>query len=1092
MFSNKVLLSFIALFLFSLSFRESTSYFEKRSSQQSGLSFINTIPPVEDNYNYASNGNGIGVADFNNDGLVDIFFSSNNSTNKLYLNKGEFRFEDISTAANIEGNGFWGAGVSVVDINADGWMDVYVSHSGLYKEADKLVNQLFINKGLRNGQPYFEEEAAQWGLALPGTHTTQTTFFDYDKDGDLDAFVLNHSTKNYVKIQSAALFHAEKDTTSSNLLLKNIGGSFINVTEEAGLVFSSVNFGLGVVVTDLNNDGWEDIYCTSDFEERDFCYLNQKNGTFKEVLEKSFQHVSFYSMGVDAGDINNDSRMDLVTLDMLPETNERQKLILANESLDKQLTLQKNGFYYQYVRNMLQVNQGIDQNGLMHFAEVGQLAGISNTDWSWSPLYLDFDNDGKKDLFVTSGYAKDYANMDVLNDYTRTIQPVQNDKDKYPELKLAPKLFRNEGGVRFADVSKIGGFTEGHVSTSCVYADFDNDGRVDLLYSNLNAPPSLYRNRSTTNNYLKLSLKHAGHNKNAIGAKVIVKTTDGSQVQEVQPVRGYQSSQDIRLNFGLQKAEAADVEVIWPDGKRSEWKKLKANQHLTLSSEAAKAAVPASSSSYVYRLASGNAFDSFSHIENKYIDFKHQYTVPYILSRVGPAVAQADINGDGYPDFYQGGAKGYAGQLLLSKTASTFTKQTPESFIADKDFEDVAAVFIDIEKDGDYDLYVASGGTDYPAGSSYYQDRLYLNDGKGKFLKLKTGLPDLTASSKGVVTPLDYDRDGDEDLFIGGYTVPGHFGMFPRSFLLKNESTKDSIAFKDVTDGVGGDLKYAGMITGVQTADWNGDGHVELFVSAEWTNCKLFINRNGKSFHDYSQEAGLLGQNGLWSALKVLDIDQDGDLDMIVGNAGINNQFQVSASSPMRTYMADLNRTGKPSSIVSYYINGKEYPLYFRDEFLEEAFAFKQKYPTFTQYAKADIQSLFQGTSSPPFAAMEINNLQSGVFVNEQNKYHFVPFDNTVQTSRVNVIEAWDSNKDGLPDLLLAGNFYGNRTRFGRSDALPPLLLQNKGKLQYTYMGPDKTGLFLWQQTKSAALLNGGRQLLFFNNNSTPVLYEKN
>ncbi len=1128
----KALLPLVGTVLIFLSFRDNNPWYVKINPAHSGIDIINAIPDSTENYIYASNGNGIGAGDFNNDGLIDVFFSSNNSFNKLYLNKGDFKFEEISDAANIKGNGYWGSGVSVVDINDDGLMDVYVAHSGPYSKPQQLANQLFINKGLRNKLPYFEEEAEKYGLALPGSNTTQASFFDFDKDGDLDVFILNHSTKNFVKIQSASMFRKTVDSTCSNQLLRNDRGRFTNITKEAGLIFSSANYGLGVVVSDLNNDGWDDLYATCDFEERDFCYINQKNGTFKEVLESSFKHISFYSMGVDAGDMNNDGRMDLVTLDMMPESNERQKIILANESIDKFLTLERNGFYHQNVRNMLQVNAGLDDKEIMHFAEAGQLAGISNTDWSWAPLFFDYNNDGLNDLFITTGYAKDYSNLDVLNNYGNQVvnpgqlgaqsapgtqsapvklsesgkQPapsnsLQTLKQSYPDLKLPVRLFKNNGSLSFSEISASTGFTELKISGACIYADFDNDGRMDLLYSNLNEAPSLYKNSGATENYLKISLIGKKGNRNAIGARIKIKTVSNEQIKDVQPVRGYQSSQDPRIHFGLGNSINTDIKITWPDGAVTDLKSVKANQHIIIDQSKehsnkdvilSKGKIGAPGPQFAYSRSEQTTFNNAGHTENNYVDFRHQYTIPYMVSAVGPAVAKTDLNNDGYPDFFQGGAKGFAGQILISKGSEGFETRSPQCFRDDLEYEDVSAVFIDADKDGDMDLVVASGGTDYEKGSEFYQDRLYLNDGIGNFKRGVNGFPVTNESSKGVVISSDFDKDGDTDLFIGGYTMPGNFGVTPRSYLLRNDSKKDTIVFTDVTDRYASAAKYAGMITSAQWADINGDGFEELFLAPEWTNCRVLQNNEGKKFADVSRKSGLTGINGLWSSVNVNDIDGDGDLDIIAGNAGRNLQLKASKQEPIRFYIADLNASGKSNPVISSFIKGKEYPIYFRDEFLEEAFTLKQRYPTFQDYAKADITHLFAGSMNAPMPVYEVNELRSGIFIQKEGRFEFSPFSEHVQVSRINTIEVFDSNKDGRKDLLVAGNFYGYRKRFGRSDAMSPLILEQDASGKFIVNGPDKTGLFLWEQTKSASVINDGSKLIFFNNNSKPVLYEKN
>jgi hypothetical protein len=753
--------------------------------------------------------------------------------------------------------------------------------------------------------------------------------------------------------------------------------------------------------------------------------------------------------------------------------------------------MQREGYYFQYVRNMLQINSGVDANGLMHFSETGQLSGISNTDWSWSPLIFDFNNDGQKVLFITSGCMRDYADMDLQNNFHNAGGTGKTGKDQYPPLRLPSRLFRNTGSARFAEELPWSREAVPEVSGAAIYADFDNDGKMDLLYSNLGSEPSLYRNETLEkNHYLKISLKGNAGNLNAFGTKVIVSHGNVRQVAELQPVRGYQSSQDARLHFGLGAGKEVSLKLIWPDGTVQELKQVKTNQHLTIiqgtgvkEQEAPK--------QWLYAVKKDSTLDAAAHKENPFIDFKYQYTIPYAVSAGGPAIAEGDINNDGHPDYYLGGAMDQAGVLLLSKGNKGFEKRTQAAFEKDRAFEDVASALFDMDGDGDLDLYVASGGVEHFEMDSFYQDRIYINDGKGNYSCTAGTLPSLRDCSKGAVAPGDYDQDGDLDLFVGGYTIAGKFGLHARSFLLRNDSQNGLVQFTDVTDRAGAELKYAGMVTSASWADWDKDGYPELFVGAEWNSVRLFSNNKGK-LKDHSHHSGLGGHTGLWSAISIADMDGDGDLDILAGNAGMNLQLKASASFPLKVYMADINETGKPEPLVSHYIGEKEYPIYFRDEFLEQAYRFKSRYPTYREYAKADMDHLFEGMMMQPFASMQVNTMQSGIFINTNGSFRFQPFPEEVQRSRINAIKLVDQDKDGKKDILVAGNFEGYRMRYGKSQALTPLIIRWSGANDFTILGPAETGFFHWGYVKQIAASSDGSRIIFFNNNSKPVLYERN
>ncbi len=1079
--------------------------FTLMNERQTGLSFINTITENDSlnvlKYEYLYNGAGVGTGDFNKDGLTDIFFSGNLTPNKLFLNTGNFRFKDITRQSAVQGNGTWSTGVSIADVNGDGWPDIYVCHSGKYEDPKKLSNELFINQGLSNGMPSFKEMATAYGLDAPGTQSTQAAFFDYDLDGDLDMFLLNHSNHTYNPLLNTRKIRSTPHLYFGNRLFrndKNTAGEMIfkDVTAEAGIINHALNYGLSVTISDVDQDGWPDIYTTSDYSEKDCFYVNNKNGTFTESVEKSFAHISKYSMGADIADYNNDGRPDIFTLDMLPEDNHRQKLLKGPDEYDQYHLLLDSGYYHQQMRNMLQLNQGKDQQGNTRFSEIGQLAGVSNTDWSWAGLFADFDQDGWKDLFVSNGYLRDYTNLDFLK-YTVADAKIAAAKqghqnfqtydlvNKMPANKLSSYIFKNNRDLGFSNRTREWGLYKPAVSNAAAYADLDNDGDLDLIVCSNNQPVSLYRNNlneSNARHYLTLRLSGNGGNTGAYGAKVVLTTTDGlTQWLELYPVRGYQSSCTQDLLFGFSAAQSIQqLKVIWPGGNETIMQDVKPDQLVKLYE---KDATPSTSSHLnkkkkLFTDISATAGISFIHRENDFIDFKQEVLLPYQLSRQGPALAKADVNGDGLEDLFLGGAISQPGTIYLQTATGNFTEAKQHAFTADAESEDVNALFFDADMDKDNDLYVVSGGNEYGDGSPEYQDRIYINDGKGNFEKSKDALPVMT-SNKQAIACADIDLDGDIDLFVGGRGLPGSFPLHSKSYLLRNDSKQGTIRFSDITDDAGGGLRSPGMVTVASWVDLNSDKFPELLIGGDWMPLMLFENKSGKLVNT-SEKAGLLKTSGMWSAMLPADVDDDGDIDFILGNCGLNNPFKASPSAPMAIYAADFDDNGSIDPLVTYYVQGKSYPMASRDELLDQIPALRKKFIKYADYADAGIPDIFSKEKINSALLFKCEQLASGILLNKgNNEFVFNAFPMQAQFSRVNAIQWKDFDDDGKPDILLAGNFFPYRVQSGSSDAGLGVLLQGKGKGLFEPVDSFVAGCYIDGDT---------RNMIYLDNISGPVL----
>lgn len=1081
-----------------------------------GLKFTNTVR--EDDslhvlvYEYLYNGHGIGIGDFNNDGLQDVFISGNATSNKLFLNKGGLSFDDVSKAANVRGNGTWSTGVSVADVNGDGLADIYVCHSGKYPEA-KLANELFINKGTTNGLPRFEESARRYGLDAPGTQSTQAAFLDYDKDGDLDMFLLNHSVHTYYAFLNTKRIRATPDFRYGNRLFRNDtrhpaepkgadAQLFTDVTQDAGIINNPLNYGLSVNVSDINQDGWPDIYTTSDYSEQDCYYVNKRDGTFEQSLEKSFHHISKFSMGADIADFNNDGLPDVFTLDMLPEDNHRQKLLSGPDMYDQYHLLLDSGYYRQHMRNMLHLNQGKDSNGNIRFSEIAQLAGVSNTDWSWSALFADFDGDGWKDLMVTNGYLRDFTDLDFLkytmpdaqlqaasqgNQNFRTYELVK----KMPSNKLGNYLFKNNGDLTFSNVSQKWGFDNPSISNAAAYADLDNDGDLDLIIGQNNEPVQLFRNNSDQKNrWLQVQLKGEGANRFGIGTRLRLYAGGEVQYLEQYPVRGFQSTVTPVLQFGVPSGAIDSLVVEWPYGKKSVLRKVKPGQSLVLAE--ADAAVDVRSSEHqlkqtVFADSPAHEQISFRHMENEFVDFQVEVLMPYQLSRMGPALAKADVNGDGHEDVFIGGAIGQAGALFLQGPDGRFTTSANNPWKADAASEDVNALFFDADNDKDQDLIVVSGGNEYEDGAIEFQDRLYINDGKGNFARAQNALPEMR-SNKHAIASGDFDQDGDRDIFIGGRGKSGFFPMASPSYILRNDSQNHEVLFTDVTDEINPAVRLPGMVTVASWSDLDADGFPELVIAGDWMSCMLFKNEKGK-LKDISQAANLSDTQGQWSALLLEDIDGDGDKDMVMGNCGLNNQFKASGAQPMTIHVKDFDGNGNLDPVTSYFIQGKSYPMASRDELLDQIPILKKKYIKYKDYADATLESIFDKNQLDGASVLKCTISESVVFINNGD-LTFAKRDLPIETqfSKPHSILADDYDDDGHTDLLLFGNFFPYRTQLGESDASFGLFLKGTGKGTFEPMLPANSGLFADGDVRGAVQIknaSGQTKLVIAKNDDT-------
>lgn len=1044
------------------------------SSEQTHIDFQNVIEEgLNTNvlmYEYFYNGGGVAVGDVNGDGYDDLYFTSNMQENRLYLNQKNMQFADITAQAGVAGRpGPWKTGTTMVDINADGKLDIYVCHSGnLHPE--KKVNELFINQGNNaQGIPTFTEEAARYGLDSPAS-STNAYFFDADKDGDLDVFLLNHNTKSLpvLNLTDTKTMLQIDDAVSGSRFYVNDNGYFRDVTREAGIQSSALSYGLGAGIADVNQDGWPDIYVSNDYAVPDRLYLNNQHGKFTEVSLEQLGHTSNFSMGNDVADINNDLLPDIFTLDMLPEDNRRQKLLMAPDNYYKFDLSVQSGFHSQFMRNMLHLNQG---NGT--FSEVGQLAGISNTDWSWSALFADYDNDGWKDLYVTNGYLHDYTNLDFLKYMDDFIKQKQGGFQREDVLELVKKmpssnvvnyLFQNQGNLQFTNQTQAWGLGQTSNSSGAAYTDLDKDGDLDLVVNNINLPAFIYQNESNQqlqHHFLNVQLKGAKKNTQGIGAKVRVYSAGKTQYQEQMPTRGFQSNVGFDLHFGLGKDTQIDsLVVVWNSGKKEIRKNVTLDQTLVLDEQQAQLnAIPATPSPTLFTEITSPLPTKVATMAQN--DFKRQSLLPQAMSFVGPVMRTADINKDGLEDVFVGGYFGNSSAYFIQTNSQGFKQQQ----LATPTNADVsAAVFFDANADGYLDLYVGYGGyRQFAPNDPILQDQLFLNDGKGNLSLSAKALPAMPIST-GCVSVGDVNLDGKPDLFVGGRVVPGRYPETPRSYVLINQGNG---SFKEQTPPA---LQYVGMVSDAAFVDLNQDKKVELIVVGEWMPISVFSMSNGENVTNQYFDKNY---QGWWNTLLVDDLNKDDKPDILIGNLGLNSQCKASWQEPAELYYNDFDQNGTIDPILCFYIQGKSYPYLTRDELLEQITAKRKLFTNYESYANATLHDIFDAKELEGAKKLVANDFKTSYFsMSSQGKFIEKSLPLAVQFSPIHAIKVIDVNKDGTKDLILAGNQNISRLKMGKYDANYGMVLQGNGKGDFTYLSQKTTGLKLKGDVRSIIQLN--------------------
>jgi hypothetical protein len=1033
--------------------------FKKIAPSESGIDFINRLNETPElniiNYHYFYNGGGVAAGDLNNDGLIDLYFTSNQEADKLYINQGNLKFEDQSDKLPPKAENSWSTGVLMADLNGDGLLDIYLSMSGRLPEAQRK-NRLLINYGDLN----FKEEADAYGLA-DAAYSTQAAVLDYDQDGDLDLFLLNHEIddiSNYNKEVRAN----QRDQYVGDKLYRNDGTKFTDVSQSAGIDQNPYGFGLGVAISDLNNDSWPDIYVSNDFTENDYLYINQGNGKFKNQITSATKHNSNYGMGVDAADINNDALSDIMVVDMVAKDNYRQKTNMSGMNPEQFWKTIAFGFHYQYMYNTLHLNQGGEK-----FSDIAQMAGVSNTDWSWSPLMVDFDLDGNKDIFVSNGLRKDVRNNDFVKKHVLyadqmpknkgldSLQILQNQLFNMPSQRIANVAFQNKGDLNIEEVGKQWGLTDKAFSTGAIYADLDNDGDQDLIMNNVDDTAFVYENKAKNKQYLSIKLKGTDKNPYAIGSKLILHESDRIQSLEYYPSRGFQSSTSTNPVFAVQRQDKVKLEVIWPNGSSSITEidqfdlpiELSMNE-LALQEWKTESVVP------IVRNISKMHGISHNHYENAYDDFQDQVLLPHQLSNLGPALAVGDVNDDGLDDFFIGSAVGYYPALYVQNQQGKFEIQKSNPFEKEFSKEEMSAVFFDSDGDGDQDLYIGYGSYEFDANSLLLQDALFLNDGKGNFSK-SNRLPKMKNSTS-VVLPFDYDNDGDLDLFVGSRMQQKRYPLPPSSYLLENQGE----TFVDVTEEKASALKRMGMVTTAIEMDENGDGRKDLIIAGEWMKIKILHNLPEGFLLKSDSLSDLKKSGGWWYALASDDVNKDGTLDLIGGNLGLNYKYKASKEEPFKVFSNDFDNNQTVDIVLSYPQKGTYYPLRGRECSSQQLPSLKKKFPSYNEFATASVYDVIGRDQAEYAYERNAHTFANAVYLNDGMTYKEIPFHNESQISSINSILLKDVNNDGYNDLIMGGNLYSAEVETPRNDASYGHILINNQDGTYSAISTERTAFF--------------------------------
>ena len=1066
--------------------------FTKLSPNKTGITFSNRI--IENDtmniltFEYVYNGGGVAVGDFNNDGLTDVYFTANTSSNKLYLNKGDFKFEDITSIAGVDGQGKWTSGVALVDVNNDNKLDIYVCAT-VRNSSQLRANLLYINQGVdKNNIPVFKEMAKDYGIA-DTTHTTNAAFFDYDNDGDLDLYLLVNEMDNNLfpnkyhdKIKDGSSRRTDRLYRNDGPITSR-GGGFKDVSKEAGILIEG--YGLGLNICDINQDGWKDIYVTNDFLTNDLLYINNQDGTFTNQADYYFKHTSYSAMGNDISDINNDGLPDVIALDMMPKTNERKKMMIPANSYNTYNNNEKFKYQHQYPRNTLQLNRGKDaRTGQPVFSEIGLLAGIAQTDWSWTPMVTDFDNDGFRDMIITNGFPRDVTDQDFIS-YRNEVYSLMTKKDLLdyvPSIKLKNFAYKNKGNLQFEEVTEAWGITQPDFSSGAAYADLDNDGDLDYIVNNINDSASIYRNnliqqKPEESNYLRVKFKGNKDNVMGLGAWVEIRYSGQKQVYEHTPYRGYLSSVEPIAHFGLGKnKQIEELKITWQSGKLQVLKNVKTNQVLILDEKNATQSVDSDqlstkSSKLLFKDITDSLNVGYQHQELDIVDFNAQILLPHKLSQYGPALAVGDINGDGLEDIFVGGAAQYKGKFLIQDKSGRFSVKDllPGEEGKSKESEDMGVLFFDADNDNDLDLYIVSGSYEHKSDSPALYDRFYVNDGKGNF-NLEEGAIPKFALSGSCVRAADFDQDGDLDLFVGGRVKPLAYPTPVSSYLLRNDSSNGKIKFTDITTASAKDLQNIGMICDAIWTDFDNDGWTDLMLAGEWMPLTFLKNEKGKL---KKVETKLDSKVGWWNSIVAGDFDNDGDMDYVAGNLGMNSLCRISDTHPISIYGKDFNGDSNYDAIPTvFYVNNngeyKEFPYNSRDDLAKQLIQTKKRFQNYAKFAEATIDQILTPEELKDALVLRANWMQTSYIENKGNgvfEIKELPID--AQVAPVYGMIVQDFDMDGNLDVLMTGNDYGSDVAVGRYDAFNGLLLIGNGKGGFNPVLTEKSGYCVSGDSKS-------------------------
>ena len=1087
---KSIFFCFIVFICISSCTNNDNNLFQELSSFQTGIDFRNDLLYDENfnifNYRNYYNGGGVGLGDINNDGLIDIYFNSNLEENKLYLNKGNFNFEDITEIAGIAGTKSWSTGVSLVDINADGFLDIYVSNSGDIK-GDNKQNELFIN----NGNLTFTEMASDYGLDDTG-YSTHAAFFDYDRDGDLDCYLLNNSYKGGFRITNVGRNQRPiRDSVGGDKLFRNDDGFFKDVSEEAGIYGSVIGFGLGVTVGDVNNDGWMDIYVSNDFFERDYLYINNQDGTYNEELEDQIKSISAASMGADMADINNDGYAEIFVTDMLPEPDERIKTVTTFDNWDRHQYIKSSGYWNQFTRNTLQLNNGDDT-----FSEIGRLTGVQATDWSWGALMFDFQNDGNKDIFVANGIYQDLTDQDFLQYVTQdeVIREIASPGsvnykkliELIPSVPVSNYAFINNGDLKFENKTNFLGLYKPSFSNGSAYGDLDNDGDYDLVVNNVNMKAFIYKNNTEKlypeNRFLKIKLIGKDQNLNAIGSKVYAYSDKNLYTLEQMPIRGFQSTVDNNLIIGVGNNEVLDsVLVKWYDGSISKIRNIKSSQTITLDiNDSKKSENRSALKGKSYFKESTNELISYIHRENEYVDFDKDRLLFHMSSSEGSCLCTGDLNNDSYEDIYIGGSSGYPGEIFLYYEG-TFIKKSIEILNLDKDSEDTDCLIFDADGDGSNDLYVASGGNEFSVYSPELRDRLYFNN-KLEFTKSNQILPGGSFSSSSVVIKNDFDSDGDYDLFVGSRLVPQKYGIPASSYILRNEGDG---SFVNMSDSIAPSLKDLGMVTDAKWFDYDRDNDLDLVIVGHWMPVTIFKNDN--NIFTKTIQKNLLNSNGWWNTIHVSDLNNDGFEDLIVGNQGKNSRFRSSVNKPLRMYVNDFDENGSNEQIIFQYNGDSAYTMSLRHDLVMQMPSLKKRYLKYNSYKNQTANDIFSSEKLNTSHLNLIFDLETSIFINKSGIFNKISIPIDAQFSSVHSIYTDDINSDGYLDIILGGNLHSVKPEVGRYDANFGQVYISKNGEYFSKLRNIESGIRFIGEVRDIVRLkvNNIDELIVLNNNDS-------